>query len=116
MVMEHELTRSQYRWVAIGAAVIAATGFARTYYLRFLFDTPLLPPLVQIHGAIMTLWCAGFILQTWFIEVRQIRLHQRLGIGMVALAATVVLLGEILTVNGVAREGRLHQIGKFHIC
>src|ERR1039457_3574580 len=36
--MEHELTRSQYRWVAIGAAVIAATGFARTYYLRFLFE------------------------------------------------------------------------------
>jgi hypothetical protein len=69
---------------------------------------------VQIHGAIMTLWCAGFIIQTWLIEARQVRLHQRLGIGMAALAATVVLLGEILTVNGVAREGRLHQIGKFH--
>jgi len=36
------------------------------------------------------------------------------GIGMAALAAIVVLLGEVLTINGVAREGRLHQIGKFH--
>ena len=112
--MEHELTRSQYRWVAIGTALIAATGFARTYYLRFLFHAPVLPPPVQIHGAIMTLWCVGFIVQTWLIEARQIRLHERLGIFMAALAAIIVLLGEILTVNGVAREGRLHQIGKFH--
>jgi len=114
MAREDQLTRSQYRWVAIGAAVIVTTGFARTYYLRFLFHTPALPTLVQIHGAIMTLWCAGFILQTWLIEARQIRLHQCLGISMAALAAIVVLLGEILTISGVAREGRLHRIGKFH--
>jgi hypothetical protein len=114
MEVEHELRRSEYRWAAVGVAIIAAIGFARTYYLRFLFDAPQLPAVVQIHGAMMTLWCAGFIVQTWLIEARQIRLHQRLGIGMAALAATVVLLGEVLTVNGVEREGRLHQIGKFH--
>jgi hypothetical protein len=114
MVIEHELTRSEYRWLAVGAAVIAVAGFARTYYLRFIFHTPILPPLVQIHGAIMTLWWIGFIVQTWLIEARRVRLHQRLGIFMAALAAIVVLLGEILTLNGVAREGRLHQIGKFH--
>jgi hypothetical protein len=111
---EHELIRSQYRWVAVGAALIAVAGFARTYYLRFLFQTPILPPLVQIHGAIMTLWWVGFILQTWLIEARRVRLHQRLGVLMVALAAIVVVLGEILTVNGVEREGHLHHIGKFH--
>jgi hypothetical protein len=69
---------------------------------------------VQIHGAIMTLWWIGFIVQTWLIEARRVRQHQRLGIFMAALAAIVVLFGEILTLNGVAREGRLHQIGKFH--
>src|SRR5271154_4911734 len=111
---EHELMRSQYRWVAVGAALIAVAGFARTYYLRFLFQTPILPPLVQIHGAIMTLWLVGFILQTWLIEARRVRLHQRLGILIAALAAMVVVLGEVLTVNGVEREGRLHQSGKFH--
>lgn len=112
--MQHELSRSYYRWVAVGAAVIAAFGFARTYYLRFLFHLPVLPPLVQIHGAIMTLWCVGFIVQTWFIEARQVRWHQRFGIFMAGLAAIVVMLGETLTVNGVAREARLHQIGRFH--
>lgn len=112
--MEHELTRSQYRWIAVGAAVIAVAGFSRTYYLRFLFHTPTLPPLVQIHGAIMTLWWIGFIFQTWLIEARRIQLHRRLGILMAVLAAIVVLLGETLTINAVAREGQLHQIGKFH--
>jgi hypothetical protein len=62
----------------------------------------------------MTLWCIGFIVQTWLIEARRVRVHQRLGLSMAALAAMVVLLGEILTLNGVVREGRLHQIGKFH--
>src|SRR4029077_16069673 len=114
MAIEHELTRSEYRWLAVGAAVIAVLGFARTYYLRFIFHTPILPPLVQIHGAIMTLWWIGFIVETWLIASRRGRLHQRLGIFMAALAAIVVLFGEILTLNGVAREGRLHQIGKFH--
>jgi hypothetical protein len=114
MVIEHELKRSEYRWLAVGAAVIALAGFARTYYLRFLFHTPLLPPIVQIHGAIMTLWWIGFIVQTWLVEAGRVRVHQRMGIFMAALAAIVVLLGEILTLNGVAREGRLHQIGKFH--
>lgn len=111
---ENELMRSQYRWFAVGAALIAVAGFARTYYLRFLFQTPFLPPLVQIHGAIMTLWLVGFILQTWLIEARCVRLHQRLGVLMAALAVMVVVLGEILTVNGVKREGHLHKIGKFH--
>lgn len=114
MVIEHELTRSEYRWLAVAAALIAVAGFARTYYLRFIFHTPILPPLVQIHGAIMTVWCIGFIVQTWLIEARRVRLHRRLGIFMATLAAIIVLLGEILTLNGVAREGRLHQIGRFH--
>lgn len=111
---EHELMRSEYRWIAAGAAVIAVAGFARTYYLRFLFHTPILSPLVQIHGAIMTLWWVGFIVQTWLIAARRVRLHQRFGIIMAALAAMVVVTGEILTILGVEREGRLHQIGKFH--
>ncbi len=114
MATEHKLIRSEYRWLAVGAALIALAGFARTYYLRFLFHTPTLTPVVHIHGAIMTLWCVGFIVQTWLIEARRVRVHQRLGLFMAGLAAIVVLLGEILTLNGVAREGKLHQIGKFH--
>lgn len=114
MAMERELTRGEYRWLAVGAAAVAVAGFARTYYLRSLFHSPILLPLVQIHGAVMTLWCVGFIVQTWLIEARRVRLHQRLGIFMAVLATIVVVLGETLTLTAVAREGRLHQIGRFH--
>lgn len=114
MAIERELTRGEYRWLAIGAAGVAVAGFAPTFYLRFLFPAPILLPLVQIHGAVMTLWCIGFIVQTWLIKARRVRLHQRLGVFMTVLAAVVVVLGETLTLNAVAREGRLHQIGKFH--
>jgi hypothetical protein len=62
----------------------------------------------------MTLWCIGFIVQAWLIKARRIRLHQRMGIFMAVLAAIVLVLGEALTLNAVAREGRLHQIGRFH--
>lgn len=114
MVIERELKRGEYLWPALGAAGVAVAGFARTFYLRFLFHVPILSPLVQIHGAVMTLWCIGFIVQTWLIEARRTRLHQRLGVFMTVLAAIIVVLGETLTLDAVAREGRLHQIGRFH--
>lgn len=114
MATEHELKQGEYLWLAVGGAAVAVAGFARTFYLRFLFHAPILPPPVQIHGAVMTLWCIGFIAQTWLIEARRVRLHQRLGVIMTALAAIVVVLGETLTLNAVSREGRLHQIGRFH--
>jgi hypothetical protein len=114
MAIERELKRGEYKWLAIGAAGVAVAGFARTFYLGFLFHAPILPPLVQIHGTAMTLWCIGFIVQTWLIEARRVRLHHRLGAFMIVLAAIVVVLGETLTLNAVAREGRLHQIGRFH--
>jgi hypothetical protein len=114
MELQRELTRSEYRWIAVGAAVIAVAGFARTYYLRSLFHGPALSPLVQVHGAAMTLWCIGFIFQTWLIEAGRVRLHMRLGAFMAVLAAIVVVLGEVLTLDGVARESRLHQIGRLH--
>lgn len=114
MAIERELKRSEYRWLAVGASGVAIAGFARTFYPGFLFHAPILPPLVQFHDAVMTLWCIGLIVQTWLIEARRVRLHQRLGVFMAVLAAIVVVLGETLTVNALAREGRLHQIGKFH--
>jgi hypothetical protein len=112
--IQRELARGEYRWLAVGVAAIAVAGFARTYYLRPLFHGPILPPLVQVHGAVMTLWCIGFIIQTWLIEARRVRLHKRLGVLMAVLAAIVVVLGEVLTLDGVEREGRLHQIGRLH--
>src|SRR4051812_50229234 len=42
--------------VALAAVVFA--GFARTYYLKYFFDTPPLRLIAQVHGVLATLWIA----------------------------------------------------------
>jgi len=45
-----------YAWVVVGAALIVFIGFARTYFLKGIFNTPRLPLLLHLHGAVLTLW------------------------------------------------------------
>jgi hypothetical protein len=73
-----ESGRFIYVWAALAAAAIAVTGFARTYYLKSVFDGAPLPVLLHIHGAIMTLWCILFITQTCLVAGRRVDLHRRL--------------------------------------
>ncbi len=83
-----------YILAAILFPLIIVVGFARSYYLGFLFSAPPLPSaLVQVHGLVMTLWMALFITQVWFISSKRIRLHQKLGMAGVALAILVVVTG-----------------------
>ena len=90
---------SFYYAVAIFLAVLVFAGFARTYYLREIYSTRALPLLLHLHGAVMTLWYALFILQVRLAAIKRIDLHRRLGLagvilaGMVAVLATIVSLG-----------------------
>jgi hypothetical protein len=52
-------------------------GFARTYYLEFLFGTPALPWLVHLHGALMTSWFVLFFTQTYLIASHRTSWHPR---------------------------------------
>jgi hypothetical protein len=64
--------RPLYVWVAVFIPLIVLIGFARTYYLKGLFDTPALPSLlVHLHGIVMTLWVVLFVAQTWLIAARR---------------------------------------------
>jgi hypothetical protein len=95
------------RFLSIGAAVllpaIVLAGFARTYYLKGLFDTPpLRSSLVHLHGALMTAWVALFITQIWLVSSRRVRVHQRLGLIGATLAVAVVVVGLLTAVVGAA--------------
>lgn len=95
-----------YSWVAIGAALIVFVGFARTYFLKGLFNSPRLPLLLHLHGLILTLWFVVFFVQTRLVSMRRVNLHRRLGVFAAVLAALVVLVGAIVAVHA-SRRGYL---------
>ena len=85
--------QSFYVWVAVAIAAIVFIGFARTYYLKALFDTPVLTWLVHLHGFLMTLWFGLFFLQSYLIASHRVALHRRLGVLGVILAVLIVVVG-----------------------
>lgn len=93
---------------AIGALVIVFAGFAHTYFLKFLFDTPALPWLVQLHGAVMTAWFLLFFAQTSLIARHRTDLHSRLGVIGAALVVVMVVLGIVVVVIAATREVHAH--------
>jgi hypothetical protein len=95
-----------YAWVAIGPALIVFIGFARTYFLKGLFNTPRLPLLLHLHGAVLTLWFVVFFVQTQLVSMRRVDLHRRLGIFAAALAILVIIVGGVVAVHA-SRRGYL---------
>lgn len=96
--------RRLYTWAAVVIVLIVLTGFARTYYLKGVFGTPALPGLVHLHGIVMTLWVAFFVVQVRLIAAHRTDLHRRLGVIGGLLAGVVVVVGVITAIGG-ARRG-----------
>jgi hypothetical protein len=79
---------------AVGITVFA--GFARTYYLRPMFSPSLAPPLtplLHLHGLVFSSWILLFITQTTLVAANRTRVHRRLGIAGMVLAALLVTVG-----------------------
>lgn len=93
-----------YAWAAAAAFAIIFAGFARSYYLKFLFGTSTLPWLLHLHGALMTSWFALFFAQTYLIASHRVRLHRRLGVFGGLLAALIVVVGVAVALRFGARE------------
>ena len=106
--------QSMYTWAAFACALIAVTGFARSYYLKSLFGKPPLPVLLHVHGVIMSAWCVLFFVQTYLVAIHRVRVHRRLGIFGAVLAFLVVGIGTYATVAATAREVRDHVVHQFH--
>jgi uncharacterized membrane protein YozB (DUF420 family) len=94
-----------YRTAAVLALAIVLVGFSRTFFLKPFFHAP--PPLsllTIVHGCIMTAWFVLFIVQTQLVAAGNVRLHRRLGVAGIALAALVLLAGTTTAIVG-ARLG-----------
>jgi hypothetical protein len=82
--------------VAVLFPLVVLIGFAPTYYARFWFDAPpLSSAVVQMHGAVMTLWVLLFCIQVTLVSVHRVRVHQRLGWIGVALGVAIVCVGTV---------------------
>ncbi len=68
-------------------------GFSRSFYLRPLFSTRSLPPVLYVHGTVLTVWFLLTVLQGWLVRTQRFRLHRRTGYCVAAYAAVVVTMG-----------------------
>lgn len=96
--------RRLYILAAILTPLIVLAGFARTYYLKPLFDTPnLAGRIVHLHGIVMTAWVVLFVVQVSLVATRRTKTHQRLGVLGACLAGLVVVVGVVTALYAAAR-------------
>jgi hypothetical protein len=94
-----------YLITALLFPLVILIGFGRTYYLKsFTGAPPLSSYLVQIHGAIMTMWVVLYVAQVYLVRSKQIRLHQTLGFAGIGLAVLIVFSG-FFTAIAAAKNG-----------
>jgi hypothetical protein len=80
--------------VAVLFPLAVLIGFAPTFYLKPLFNTPPIPRvIVYIHAFVMTAWIALFITQVYLISAKKILVHRRLGLLGVVLGLGIIVSG-----------------------
>jgi hypothetical protein len=97
----------------LGAALVFLAlvfwTFARTFYLKIFFDTPVLPLLLHVHGVVMSGWVVLLVVQSSLIAAHRVQWHRRVGVVGAVWAVLVVILGSITTVHAAAREVHAHS-------
>jgi len=101
--MNAVVPRPRFHVVAILAiAALVFIGFARTFYLKFWFDVPLLTKLLQLHGAMFTAWLVLHYSQARLIAAHRVDLHMRFGIAGAVLGYTMFCVGVAAAVQSAA--------------
>lgn len=95
--------------IPVSMAAVVFAGFSRSFFLRPWFPeaaTFAAPePIFYVHGALNALWMALLIVQSVLIRTGRVRLHRRLGVFGVALAASIVVVGSLGALVGARRPG-----------
>lgn len=109
-VAAHVRPLSDRRFFSAMALALAATaflGFAPTYYLVGLNDspTPVLTPRLHVHAGLTTAWMLMLIVQTQLIGRGRRDLHKMLGVAGAVIAAATLISGIIVAL---ASERRVH--------
>lgn len=87
-----------YTGMAVAILVTVFLGFSRTFYLRPLYQTQSLIPLLIVHGIIFSSWIVLIIVQPALIATRRIRTHMRLGIAGGVIAVLMIVIGTLTAI------------------
>lgn len=88
-----------------GVGVIAVfVGFAPSYFLAGFLFAPLPSLLVHVHALVFLTWVALFVAQISFVATDRVKLHMRLGLFGISLAALMVPLGVLTASARIARQ------------
>lgn len=93
--------QSFYLWISLAMAAVIVGGFSRTVPGDFL-NTPKLPLLLHVHGAVFTLWVLLFVAQPAFIARGSMAFHRRIGWAGAGLATVMVGMGVAATLFAVS--------------
>ena len=74
-------------WVLLAVNIV---GFAPTYFLKPLVESPVLPLRTHLHGVLFTSWFVLLAVQTTLVRRGDVRLHRKLGAAGAVLAALMV--------------------------
>jgi len=84
---------------AVVAFCIVFAGFARTFFLRFLFAFPKMPVYLYLHGSLFSGWFALFFIQSRLIASHRFDLHRRLGMVGAVLGGLAVSVAIIVAIR-----------------
>ena len=85
---------------------VVLVGFSRTYYLRTIFTVPPMPSGALLHGAVLTGWFIGAMLQPFWVATRRINVHRIAGWLLTVLSVGLVWTSAKLILAGAADMGR----------
>ena len=83
-------------WMAAAMLILNLIGFAPSYFLKSLFETPALPLRTHIHGLVFTAWFVVLMTQVSLIARHQKHRHRQLGALASLLAISMVILGLVI--------------------
>jgi FtsH-binding integral membrane protein len=90
--------------MALATTLAVFVGFSPSYFLRSAALAPL-TPLYQVHGLLFTTWMLLIIVQTSLVAGRRTDIHRRVGVAGAVLAAAVFLMGVMVSIETLRRNG-----------
>lgn len=95
---KHEWSQERifFSAMAVAMAAVVFIGFARTFFLTFLFEPdPYAPPemIFYVHGVFFAAWMVLLIVQPTLIRTGRVEQHRRLGRLGAVLATVMVVIG-----------------------